>query len=113
MALAAAIAQEDALPEALNGQDPAALARHLEAAAVDPGFPIVSALAAREQAARRSGDLLSFEGVEAVLDGCAVDLLDEAACSRATLRRRIPRGPPMRVSSCGVLRECAPRPPQT
>lgn len=74
MALATAIAHADALPEVLNGQDATALARHLEAAAADPGFPIVAALVAREQAAQRSGDLLSFEQVRLVV---VVDQLEE------------------------------------
>ncbi len=74
MALAAAFADDDALPEVLKGQDVAALARHLEAAAADPSFPIVAALAAREQAARQKGDLLSFEEVRLIL---VVDQLEE------------------------------------
>ena len=74
MALAAAFADDDALPEVLKGQDIAALARHLEKAAADPSFPIVSALAAREQAARQKGDLLSFEEVRLIL---MVDQLEE------------------------------------
>ena len=74
MALAAALAGEDALPEVLQGQDAAALARHLEAANADPSFPIVSALSAREQAARQKSDLLSFEEVRLIL---VVDQLEE------------------------------------
>jgi hypothetical protein len=37
--LAAALGADDALPELLSGQDVFALARHLEAAAVNPSFP--------------------------------------------------------------------------
>src|SRR5712692_7158874 len=60
-ALAAALAAEGALPELLAGQATADLARHLQAAAADPAFPIISALTAREKAARERGDLLSHE----------------------------------------------------
>jgi len=74
MALATAVVGDDALPELLKGQDVAALARHLEVAAADPSFPIVSALTAREQAARQKGDFLSFEEVRLVL---VVDQLEE------------------------------------
>ncbi len=74
MALAAALAGDDALPEVLQGQDAAALARHLEAASADPNFPIVSALSAREQAARQNGNLLSCEQVRLIL---VVDQLEE------------------------------------
>ena len=74
MALAAALADDEALPEVLNGQEVAALARHLEAASADPSFPIVAALKAREQAARQKGDLLSFEETRLIL---VVDQLEE------------------------------------
>jgi eukaryotic-like serine/threonine-protein kinase len=74
MALAAALGDDDALPELLGGQDVAALARHLEAAATDPAFPIVAALIAREQAARQKGELLSFEEVRLIV---MVDQLEE------------------------------------
>jgi tetratricopeptide (TPR) repeat protein len=74
MALAAGLAADDALPELLAGQDTSALARHLEAAAADPGFPVVSALTAPEQAARRRGELLSIESIRLIL---VVDQLEE------------------------------------
>jgi WD40 repeat protein len=74
MALAAGLADDDALPEILNGQDVGALARHLEIAAADPSFPIVSALTGREQAARQKNDLLSFEEVRLIL---VIDQLEE------------------------------------
>jgi WD40 repeat protein len=74
MALAAGLAEDDALPEILKGQDVSALARHLEAAAANPSFPIVTALTTREQAARQRNDLLSFEEVRLIL---VVDQLEE------------------------------------
>ena len=74
MALAAGLGDDDALPELLKGQDVAALARHLEAAAADPAYPIVSALSAREQAARQQNDLLSIEEIRLIL---VVDQLEE------------------------------------
>ncbi|MBV8837085.1 MAG: hypothetical protein JO000_11135, partial [Alphaproteobacteria bacterium] len=74
MALAAALSGPDALPELLNGQKVSALARHLEGAAADPSFPIVSALSARAQVARKSGELLTHEDVRLVL---VVDQLEE------------------------------------
>ena len=73
-ALAAGLGGDDALPELLKGQGVAALARHLEAAAADPAYPIVSALSAREQAARQQNDLLSIEEIRLIL---VVDQLEE------------------------------------
>jgi hypothetical protein len=73
-ALAAALTAEYALPELLAGQTVADLARHLEVAAADPTFLIVSALSARETAARARGDLLSHEQTRLVL---VVDQLEE------------------------------------
>jgi WD40 repeat protein len=60
-ALATALAADDALPELVAEQGSASLARHLQAAAADPAFPIVSALTARERRARQQGALLSHE----------------------------------------------------
>jgi hypothetical protein len=73
-ALSAALTAEDALPELLAGQSIVDLAHHLEVAAVDPNFLIVSALAAREKAARSRGELLSHEQARLVL---VVDQLEE------------------------------------
>ena len=72
--LAAALTADEGLPELLLGQDVSALARHLEAAATDPGFLIVSALSAREKIAREHGDILSHESLKVVL---VVDQLEE------------------------------------
>ncbi len=73
-ALAKGLTDVDGLPELLTGQGLAALAAHLESAAANPGFPIVSALTAREQSAQRDGDLLAFEQVRLIL---VVDQLEE------------------------------------
>jgi WD40 repeat protein len=73
-ALAAALIHEDCLPELIAGQDRRELPKHLEAAAAKPGFPIASALAARERAARENGELLSGETIKLVL---VVDQLEE------------------------------------
>lgn len=74
MALATGLSGKGALPEILSGQDLSALAKHLQTAAAHPSFPIVSALTARERAARDKGDLLSFEEVRLIL---VVDQLEE------------------------------------
>ncbi len=74
MALAKGLADPDALPEILKGQDIAALAKHLETAAEHPSFPIVAALGAREDEARSKGEFLSFEEVRLVV---VVDQLEE------------------------------------
>ena len=74
MALASALADAAALPELVQGQDVAALARHLQSAAIDPSFPIVSALTVREQVARKRGELLSFEEFRLIL---VIDQLEE------------------------------------
>jgi WD40 repeat protein len=73
-ALAEALTGSEALPELLAGHDLAALAHHLEASATDPSFPIVAALLAREKAARKHADLLSYEQVNLVL---VVDQFEE------------------------------------
>jgi hypothetical protein len=72
--LAAALTAEHALPELLAGQTVANLANHLEVAAEDPSFLIVSALTARENAARQRGELLKHEKARLVL---LVDQLEE------------------------------------
>lgn len=72
--LAAALTIADALPELLNGQNAIALARHLESATADPAFPIVSALAAREQIAREQQSILPHESIKLLL---VVDQLEE------------------------------------
>jgi tetratricopeptide (TPR) repeat protein len=74
MALASALADPAALPELGEAQNVAALARHLQSAASDPGYPIVSALVTRELAARSNGVLLSFEQVRLIL---VIDQLEE------------------------------------
>lgn len=74
MALADALTRSDALPELTTVQETSALAHHLQGAADDPGFPIVSALAVREQALRKSGDLLSHDQVNMVV---VIDQLEE------------------------------------
>jgi WD40 repeat protein len=73
-ALAEALTGSEALPELLAGHDLAALAHHLEASATDPSFPIVAALLAREKAAQKHADLLSYEQVNLVL---VVDQFEE------------------------------------
>jgi hypothetical protein len=72
--LAAALTAEHALPELLAGQSVANLANHLAVAAADPSFMILSALTARENAARDHGDLLKHEKAQLVL---LVDQLEE------------------------------------
>ncbi len=72
--LASALTADDALPELLNGQDEAAFTRHLQAATVDPAFPIVTALAAREKAAREQHRILPHESTRLIL---VVDQLEE------------------------------------
>jgi WD40 repeat protein len=72
--LAAALTAAHALPELLAGQSVADLANHLEVAAADPSFLIVSALTARENAARDRGDVLPYEQARLVL---VVDQLEE------------------------------------
>jgi WD40 repeat protein len=74
MALAAALTEGEALPELVQGQDIAALARHLQTAAIDPSFPIVAALTAREQVPRKRGELLSFEEFRLIL---VIDQIEE------------------------------------
>ena len=51
--------------------------------------------------------------IETVLHRRAVDLGDQAAGAARALRRRGRRARRSPSSSCGVLRECLPRPPQT
>lgn len=74
MALAKALTAADALPELLNDQDAAALARHLEAAAADPSFLIAAALATRARSAREKGELLAHEHARLIL---VADQLEE------------------------------------
>jgi hypothetical protein len=86
LALAAALTESNALPEMLEGQQLDDLARHLEIAAVDPSFPVVSALNALEQKARQRGELLSFEKIMLIL---VVDQLEELfTSSEVTPERR-------------------------
>ncbi len=74
-ALARALISETALPELLeSGQDASALARHLETAADDPMFPIVTALHQIERFAQQQGRLLLFERASLAL---VVDQLEE------------------------------------
>jgi hypothetical protein len=73
-ALAEALAAEECLPELVAGQTTSELARHLDAAAENPAFPIVAALKAREHAAHARGEALSFEEARLAL---VVDQLEE------------------------------------
>ena len=73
-ALSTALVADDALPELVAEQDSASLARHLQAAAADPAFPIVSALSARERRARQQGALLSHEQARLAI---VVDQMEE------------------------------------
>ena len=74
-ALAQALVAKEALPELLApGQDSAALARHLAAAAEDPAFVLCSKLEEIAESARRSGELLKVESARLVL---LVDQLEE------------------------------------
>src|SRR5579863_1975355 len=75
MALAEALISETALPELVPaGQATADLARHLEAAAQDPAYPITTALNARAKAAQQQGELLLHESPRLVL---VIDQLEE------------------------------------
>jgi len=74
-ALADALVGPSALPELTAGnQDPAALARHLEAAADDPSYPVVAALDAVERSARERGEILRIETARLAL---VIDQLEE------------------------------------
>jgi len=74
-ALAEALAAEHALPELLaHGQRLEDLAEHFSGAAKSPSYPVVTALIARERAARERHDLLDNEEARLVI---VIDQLEE------------------------------------
>lgn len=74
-ALAEALTAPGALPEILaGGQDVAALARHLAAAAEDPVYPFATALNRLEETGRAANKLLTYETARLVI---VVDQLEE------------------------------------